>query len=80
MIRMFLVEPEARGLGVGRRLIQECFDFARAAGYKRLALWTNDVLHAARHLYEAAGLQLVATMPNNEYGKGLILERWESEL
>ena len=79
-LRLLLVEQEARGLGVGRSLVQECLDFARAAGYKRLTLWTNNVLHAARHLYEEAGLQCVASESTNEYGKELVFEQWDGDL
>ena len=79
-LRLLLVEPAARGLGLGKRLTAECEGFARAAGYERIRLWTNQVLAAARGIYTAAGYRLLASEPHESFGQQLVGEIWELEL
>jgi DNA-binding MarR family transcriptional regulator/N-acetylglutamate synthase-like GNAT family acetyltransferase len=79
-LRLFLVEPEARGLGLGKHLVDECISFARAAGYRTVRLWTQSVLLAARHIYARAGFRLIAEEPHHSFSKDLVAETWELRL
>ena len=79
-LRILLVDPAERGHGVGRRLVDTCVVFTRAVGYRRLTLWTNDVLVAARGLYEAAGFRIVDQDRHHSFGHDLVGQNWVHDL
>jgi len=76
-LRLLLVDPKARGLGLGTRLVEECIRFARRSGYKKLTLWTNDILVEARHIYEKKGFVLVEQEAHHSFGHDLVGENWD---
>lgn len=79
-LRLLYVEPQARGLGLGKKLVSECTAFARAAGYKRIVLWTQSTLTAARKLYVNEGYALMKQEPHHSFGKDLVGETWQLDL
>jgi DNA-binding MarR family transcriptional regulator/N-acetylglutamate synthase-like GNAT family acetyltransferase len=79
-LRLLLIEPTARGLGLGKRLVAECVRFARQSGYKKIVLWTQSDLGAAHRIYESAGFRLVAKQPHQSWGCDLVAETWELKL
>ncbi|HEY6024135.1 MAG TPA: helix-turn-helix domain-containing GNAT family N-acetyltransferase [Pseudolabrys sp.] len=79
-LRLLLVDPKARGLKLGKRLVDECVSFARATGYQKMTLWTHSVLSAARHVYEKAGFTLTSSEPRYTWGKNVIAEFWDLTL
>jgi DNA-binding MarR family transcriptional regulator/GNAT superfamily N-acetyltransferase len=79
-LRLLLVEPKARGLGLGARLVDECIHFARHAGYEKMTLWTHSVLTAARHIYRQAGFKLMRSEKRESWGQPVVSEHWDLEL
>jgi GNAT superfamily N-acetyltransferase len=79
-LRLLYVEPDSRGMGIGKRLIDACIEGARSAGYERLVLWTNSVLTSARRLYERAGFKLEQEEKHHSFGKDLVGQYWSLEL
>ena len=79
-LRLLLVEPQARGLGIGNRLVEECVRFARESGYRKITLWTHSVLTTARRIYERAGFKLIESWTHEDFGKTLVGENWDLEL
>lgn len=79
-LRLLYVEPEARGQGLGHRLTEQCIAFARARGYQTLSLWTNDILHAARRIYQQAGFLLLSEESHHSFGHKLVGQHWALDL
>jgi len=79
-LRLLIVDPKARGLGIGKRLVSECERFAKQVGYRKITLWTNANLRAATHIYGSTGYVLVGEEPHHSFGKDLIGQTWEKEL
>ena len=79
-LRLLLVDPKARGLGLGARLVDECIEFARTAGYRKMTLWTHSVLIAARAIYEKAGFTLTGSETRNSWSKDVVAEYWDLAL
>lgn len=79
-LRMLYVEPTARGLGLGRQLVEVCMDFAKAAGYRRMTLWTNDCLVEARQLYDSLGFELVSEHPHSDFGPPMVGQEYQHDL
>ena len=79
-LRMLLVDPKARGLGIGKRLVEECIRFAQQRGYKKMTLWTNDILVAAIHIYRECGFKMVGEERHHSFGHEMVGQTWELDL
>jgi GNAT superfamily N-acetyltransferase len=79
-LRLLIVDPRARGLGVGHRLVEECVRFARQTGYSEITLWTHSILTAARRIYDSVGFEIVETETHDEFGPELLGETWRLRL
>jgi GNAT superfamily N-acetyltransferase len=79
-LRLLLVDPMARGRGLGTRLTDECIRFARQCGYRRITLWTHEVLTAARHIYQRAGFRLTSSEKRKSFGQNVVSEYWDLDL
>jgi len=79
-LRLMIIDQKAQGLGIGKALLNECLGFARRKGYKKMTLWTNDVLTAARNMYAKAGFEMIDEEPGRNFGVDLVSEIWELDL
>ena len=79
-LRLLYVDAAVRGQGSGKRLVHECIEFARSAGYQHMVLWTNDILTTARHIYETAGFKLIEQEAHHSFGKDLVGQNWQLDL